>query len=147
MTELKIEKWDQLGIVVKDIENAAELYNGLFTFKGPINIVEQDATVVYKGKEATFKMKKIMQHFGNKQMEIVQVLEATGPNLYSEFIDEGHTGLHHLGIYTKNAKELIDEFKYKYNIEVAQTGKLGKLTFTYMDTKDILGYYIELLEF
>jgi len=82
MTELKIEKWDQLGIVVKDIENAAELYNGLFTFKGPINIVEQDATVVYKGKEATFKMKKIMQHFGNKQMEIVQVLEATGPNLY-----------------------------------------------------------------
>jgi len=147
MTELKIEKWDQLGIVVKDIKKAAELYRGLFIFKGAINIVEQDATVVYKGKEASFKMLKIMQHFAGKQFEICQVLEATGPNLYSEFIEEGHVGLHHLGIYTKNAKELINEFKNKYNIEIAQIGKVGKLTFTYMDTKDILGYYIELLEF
>lgn len=144
---MKIEKWDQLGIVCRDIEKAAELYKGLFIFKGAINIVEQDATVVYKGKESTFKMKKIMQHFGNKQMEIIQVLEATGPNLYSEFIEEGHIGLHHLGIYTKNAKELIDEFKNKYNVEIAQVGKVGKLIFTYMGTKDILGYYIELLEF
>ena len=147
MPELKIEKFDQIGIVVNDIEKAAKLYKGLFTFKGEINIVEQDATVVYKGKEATFKMKKIMQFFGGKQMEIVQVLKATGPNLYSEFIEEGHIGLHHLGIYTKNAKELIDDLKNKYNIEIAQIGKVGKLTFTYMDTKDILGYYIELLEF
>ena len=147
MPELKIEKFDQIGIVVKNIEKAAELYRGLFTFKGPINIIQQDATVVYKNQEATFKMKKIMQFFGGKQMEIVQVLETTGPNLYSEFIEEGNTGLHHLGIYTNNANELIDEFKTKYNVNVAQVGKLGKLTFTYMDTKDILGYYIELLEF
>ena len=147
MPDLKLEKWDQLGIVVKDIEKAAELYRGLFNFKGAINIVEQDATVVYKGKEATFKMKKIMQHFGEKQFEIVEVLEATGPNLYSEFIEEGNVGLHHIGIYTKNAKELIKEFKNNYNVEVAQVGKLGKLTFTYMDTKDRLGYYVELLEF
>ena len=147
MSELKIEKFDQVGIVVKDIEKAASLYSGLFNFKGPINIVEQDATVIYKGKEATFKMKKIMQHFGGKQMEIVQVLEATGPNLYSEFIEEGNYGLHHLGIYTKNARELIDELKHEYNVEIAQVGKLGKLQFTYMDTKEILGYYIELLEF
>ena len=147
MTEFKIDKFDQIGIVVKDIEKAAELYRGLFTFKGPINIVEQDATVVYKGKEASFKMKKIMQFFGGKQMEIVQVLEATGPNLYSEFIEEGKVGLHHLGIYTKNAKELIGELKNNYNVEIAQVGKVGKLTFTYMDTIDILGYYIELLEF
>jgi len=147
MSSLKIEKFDQIGIVVKDIEKAAELYRGLFVFKGAINIVEQDATVVYKGQEATFKMKKIMQFFGGKQFEIVEVIETTGPNLYSEFIEEGNIGLHHLGIYTKNAKELIDVFKNNYNVEIAQVGKVGKLTFTYMDTKDILGYYVELLEF
>lgn len=147
MPELRIEKFDQIGIVVKDIEKAAELYRGLFTFKGAIDIVEQDATVVYKGREATYKMKKIMQFFGGKQFEIVEVLDATGPNLYSEFIEEGNIGLHHLGIYTKNAKVLIEEFKKKYNVDVAQVGKVGKLTFTYMDTKDILGYYVELLEF
>jgi hypothetical protein len=123
------------------------MYRKLFNFKGNINIVEQNATVIYKGKEATFNMKKIMQFFGGKQFEIVEVIDATGPNLYSEFIAEGNTGLHHLGIYTKNAKELIEQFKQQFNVDTAQVGKLGKLTFTYLDTKDILGYYIEILEF
>ncbi|TES94018.1 MAG: hypothetical protein E3J90_13395 [Promethearchaeota archaeon] len=123
------------------------MYRRLFNFKGNLNIVEQSATVNYKGKEATFNMKKIMQFFGGKQFEIVEVVDATGPNLYSEFIAEGNTGLHHLGIYTKNAKELIEQFKQQFNVGTAQVGKLGKLTFTYLDTKDILGYYIEILEF
>ncbi len=123
------------------------MYRKLFNFKGNINIVEQSATVNYKGKEVTFNMKKIMQFFGGKQFEIVEVVDATGPNLYSEFIADGKSGLHHLGIYTKNAKELIEQFKQQFNVETAQVGKLGKLTFTYLDTKDILGYYIELLEF
>jgi len=133
--------------VVNNIEKAAQMYRKLFNFKGNINIVEQNATVNYKGNEATFNMKKIMQFFGGKQFEIVEVVDATGPNLYSEFIAEGNTGLHHLGIYTKNAKELIEQFKQQFNVDTAQVGKLGKLTFTYLDTKDILGYYIEILEF
>ena len=147
MSELKIEKFDQIGIVVRDIEKAAKLYRELFNFKEQINIVEQDATVLYKGKEATFKMLKIMQHFGGKQFEIVEVLETTGPNLYSEFLKEGKEGLHHLGIYTKEADKLIEQFKNRFNIDVIQIGKLGKLTFSYLDTRDVLGYYIEFLEF
>ena len=147
MTEIKLDKFDQIGIVVNNIEKAAQMYRKLFNFKGNINIVEQSATVNYKGKEATFNMKKIMQFFGGKQFEIVEVVDSTGPNLYSEFIADGNTGLHHLGIYTKNAEELIEQFKQQLNVDTAQVGKLGKLTFTYLDTKDILGYYIELLEF
>ena len=142
-----INSFDQIGIVVKDIEKTAELYKSLFKFKGNINIVEQEANVIYKGKEARFKMKKIMQFFGDKQFEIVEIIDATGPNLYSEFIEEGNTGLHHLGIYVKDAKPLIAEFKKQFNVDVVQVGKVGKLKFTYLDTKEILGYYIEFLEF
>ena len=144
---MKLEKWDQVGIVCRDIEKAAEMYRELFQFKGNINIVEQSATVNCRGIDGTYKMKKIMQHFGDKQFEIVEIINAEGPNLYTEFLDEGRVGLHHLGIYTKNGKELIEQFKTKFGVEIAQIGKLGKLTFTYLDTKDILGYYIELLEF
>jgi len=123
------------------------MYRKLFNFKGKINIVEQSATVYYKGQEATFNMKKIMQFFGDKQFEIVELVDATGPNLYSKFIAEGNSGLHHLGIYTKNAEEIIKQFEQQFNVEIVQVGKLGKLIFTYLDTKDILGYYIEILEF
>jgi hypothetical protein len=147
MSEIKLDKFDQIGIVVKDIEKAALLYRALFIFKGNIDVVEQSASVICRGESGTYKMKKIMQHFGDKQFEIVEIVEAEGPNLYSEFLDEGREGLHHLGIYTKDAEPLIKKFKEEFNIEVAQTGKLGKLTFTYMDTRDWLGYYVEFLEF
>jgi len=144
---MKIEKFDQIGIVTKNIEKAAHFYRELFQFKGTINIVEQDATVNCRGEEGWYKMKKIMDFFGGKQLEIVEIIEAKGPNLYSEFLEEGKEGLHHLGIYTKNAKELIEICKNKFNVGIAQIGKVGKLTFTYLDTREILGYYIEFLEF
>jgi len=147
MSALKLEKFDQIGILVRDIEKAVRLYEGLLNFSVPLNIVEQSSTVTYKGKEVTFKMRKIMQNFGGKQLEIVQLVESTGDHLYKEFLDEGKEGLHHLGIYTKNADQLMDHFKKEYGIDVAQTGKAGKVNFYYLDTKDTLGFYLELIAF
>ncbi|MFX1451802.1 MAG: hypothetical protein ACFFCM_13215, partial [Promethearchaeota archaeon] len=97
--------------------------------------------------EVTFKMKKIMHNFGGKQFEIVELLESTGDHLYSEFLKEGREGLHHLGTYTKDANKLIKHFKNEYNIDLIQTGKVGKVNFYYLDTKDSLGFYLELIAF
>lgn len=145
--ELKLPKFDQIGIIVRNIEKAAKIFGGLLDFKAKLNIVEQSSTVIYKGKEVSFKMKKIMQNFGGKQLEIVELIESTGEHLYKEFLDAGREGLHHLGIITKNAERLIDHFKSEYNIEVAQVGKAGKVTFYYLDTKELLGFYLELIAF
>jgi hypothetical protein len=147
MSALKLEKFDQIGILVRDIENAVRLYEGLLSFTAPLHIVEQSSIVVYKGKQVTFKMKKIMQNFGGKQLEIVELVESTGDHLYKEFLDEGKEGLHHLGIYTKNADQLMAHFKKEYGIDVVQTGKAGKVNFYYLDTKDTLGFYLELIAF
>ncbi len=147
MSALKIEKFDQIGMVVKDIEKAADFYKKYFNFKGPINIVEQWSDVEYKGKEIRFKMKKIMQTINNIQFEVVELLESTGDHLYSEFLREGNEGLHHLGLYTKNAEKIITEFKNNYRIDVIQTGKAGKVNFFYLNTKKLLGYYLELISF
>lgn len=147
MSEIKLDKFDQIGIIVKNIEKATTILNELMNFKSKLAIVEQSSTVWYKGKEVTFKMKKVMQNFGGKQFEIVELVESSGDHLYLEFIREGNEGLHHLGTYTKNAAELIKNFKEKYDIKVIQTGKAGKVRFDYLDTKKILGFYIELISF
>jgi hypothetical protein len=147
MSELKLSKFDQIGIVVKDIEKVAGIFNTIFNFKSKINIVEQETTAFYKGTEVSFKMKKIMQHFDGKQLEIVELLESSGSHLYSEFLKEGNVGLHHLGIYIKKPEILIDKMKKEYNIDVIQTGKTGKVSFYYLDTKNALGFYLELITF
>jgi len=146
MTELKIIKFDQIGILVKNIDKAAEFYNAILDFNGKINIVQQTSTVNYRGNEVEFKMKKIMQNFGGKQFEIIEVLESTGDHLYSEFLKEGKVGIHHLGVYIKDAEILILHFKNKYNIDVIQSGKVGRVKFYYLDTKEVFGYYLELIE-
>ena len=145
--DIKIEKFDQIGIVVKDIEKSTQYFGGLLKFQSKLNIVEQNSTVIYKGEEIVFKMKKIMQNFGGKQLEIVEVMESSGDHLYLDYLKEGNEGLHHLGVYTKNSEEIIKEFKIKYDIEVVQTGKAGKVNFYYLDTRKLIGFYIELISF
>lgn len=111
MVESKLSKFDQIDLLVRDLEKTAKSCNTLLDFNGKINIVVQINTVFYKEKEATFKMKIIRQYFGGKQFEIIELLESTGDHLYSEFLKEGKERIHHLGIYTKKANELIEYFK------------------------------------
>lgn len=147
MSEFKLSKFDQIGIVVKDIEKVAKLFSLFLNFKAKINIVEQTTKVMYKGIEATFKMKKIMQNFGEKQLEIIELLESKGNHLYLEFLKEGNSGLHHLGVYVKQPEKLVTQFKKELNIDVIQTGKAGRVKFYYLDTKEVLGFYLELIAF
>lgn len=147
MSEFKLSKFDQIGIVVKDIEKVAKLFSLFLNFKAKINIVEQTTKVMYKGIEATFKMKKIMQNFGEKQLEIIELLESKGNHLYLEFLKEGNSGLHHLGVYVKQPEKLVTQFKKELNIDVIQIGKAGRVKFYYLDTKEVLGFYLELIAF
>ena len=157
MSEIKLDKFDQIGIVVKDIEKAANLYRALFNFKGNIDIVEQEASVVCRGESGTYKMKKIMDFFGGKQLEIVEIIDAEGPNLYSEYLDEGREGLHHLGIYIKDAKPLKKKFKEEFtafqnleNQKVEQGLNRGKAAGIVInairETMDLEEEYIQSLE-
>ncbi|MHA1689197.1 MAG: VOC family protein [Promethearchaeota archaeon] len=144
---MKITKFDQIGIIVKDIEKAAKIYEDIFDFSSPLNIVRQKSRVIYKGKEIEFTMKKIMQNFSGKQFEIIELVDSTGEHLYSDFLKEGNEGLHHLGIYMKGAEDFINQVKKKEKIEVIQQGSAGKVNFYFLDTRKSLGYYIEIISF
>jgi catechol 2,3-dioxygenase-like lactoylglutathione lyase family enzyme len=144
----KLTKFDQIGIVVRDIEKSLPYYEAFFKFKSDLNIVEQDTQVVYKGEPATFRLKKIMEHFGDKQFEIVEVVKSSGNHLYKTFLDEGKEGLHHIGIYIKNSQKYIEKYEKDFGIKVIQTGKVGKrVRFDYLDTYEKLGWYLELIGF
>ena len=145
--QLKLEKFDQIGILVKNIENATKYLGNLMQFQSTLNIIEQSSKATYKGKEVSFKMKKVMQNFGGKQFEVIELVESSGDHLYLDFIKNGYEGLHHLGIYSKNAEEIIKNYKKKYNIEVIQTGAAGKVKFYFLDTREIIGFYLELISF
>jgi catechol 2,3-dioxygenase-like lactoylglutathione lyase family enzyme len=148
MNKPSFESFNQIGIVVRNIEKSVPFLENLFNFKVKLNIIEQDTTVFYKGKEVNFQLKKVMPFLNKIQLEMVEVVKSNGDHLYLDFLKQGKEGLHHLGIYVKNAEDLIKYYKKEFNIDMIQSGSLGKkVNFYYLDTEEILGYYIELIEF
>ncbi|MEJ2267823.1 MAG: ABC transporter permease, partial [Nanoarchaeota archaeon] len=113
-----VAKVDRSNIeqVVRNIEKALSFLEDFFNFKANLNIIEQDTIVRYKGKEVHFKLKKVMPFLNKIQLEIIEVVKSDGEHLYLDFLKSGKEGLHHLGIYVKNADELIKYYKNKYNL-------------------------------
>ena len=141
----KLSNFNQIGILVRDIEKTKNFMEEIFDFKSKLNIIEQETEAIYKGKKVNFRLKKIHQNFGDKQLEIVEVIDSNGDHIYSDYLKKDKVGLHHLGIFAKNAEELKDHFKKKYGINAIQEGKVGKIKFYYLDTVSILGFIVELI--
>jgi len=89
--KLKLEKVDQIGIVVKDCEKVAENWERMFGI-GPwtfITNTREDA----EGNPLEVKLG--FAYMGDLELELIEVVK--GKTLHSEFLAEHGEGLHHLG--------------------------------------------------
>jgi hypothetical protein len=78
---------------------------------------------------------------------VIEVVESSGDHLYLDFINNQNEGLHHLGIYNKSGEDLINNFRKGYDVKVIQSGKAGKVKFYFLDTRKLIGFYLELISF
>lgn len=105
MKNPELPKLGQVGVVVKDIQKAAEYYSSVFGI-GPFDIYDfhpQRAWV--KGKEIRpIKLKIAMASLGDVKLELIQVIE--GKDLpHVNFLEKHGEGLQHLGFYSENYDE------------------------------------------
>ena len=140
---LKIEKVDQIGIVVRDIEKAINNYTNIFGIVFHRIYVPEYFNRTYRGEPGNFRMKIAIGKMGELDIELIQVLE--GETIYGEFLEKRGEGLHHLGFVIKDMDERIAALK-KLGIGVMQSGQRVGSRFAYMDTEKIVGVIIEYLE-
>ena len=114
----------------------------------PLEITPSQADVVLEdiilhGKEATSKTQLGLCNIGGTLIELVNPVE--GENLYQEFLDAGHEGIHHVGEYVE---DLDVELKYftERGIKVVQSGKTVGIRNAYLDLRDEIGLIWELIE-
>ncbi|MFX0018725.1 MAG: VOC family protein [Promethearchaeota archaeon] len=135
-------KIDQLSFVYKDIKKHAIIMENLYgipKFAQMENITHHEAT--YRGKEVTIIVDYAFSRLLNVQIELQQW--KSGDCLFKEFIDHGKEGLHSIGVYVDDLDAYMNEFKKK-NIEVLQTGQVGKQKFVYLDTEKTFGVLLEI---
>jgi methylmalonyl-CoA/ethylmalonyl-CoA epimerase len=140
----------QVAIVAKDIDEGlshlVDLGIGPFmVFEvGPHNSVD----LTYDGKPADYSMILAFATHGNMMWEVIQPLEGT--TIYSDFLDGGHQGLHHVAIsgtgvsYEERAAEL-ERRGYRYLMGGRAFG--GDVPFGYFGSPDPTAPIVEIFDF
>jgi len=133
----------QIGLVVQDLEKTAAFYDSTFGL-GPFSIVPEMKFdgVILRGQPTDSKVKLAFADSGPLQIELIQPLE--GENIYTEFLQSGNEGLHHLGFEVDNFEGMLAKFKRR-GIEPVFWKNFGSMAFAYLDTGQIGGVIVELL--
>jgi catechol 2,3-dioxygenase-like lactoylglutathione lyase family enzyme len=83
---------DQIGFVVKSIDEAEQRYGAMF---GPWNRIDGSVEAAnYRGRVADVKLDILFGHSGDLEMEFIEWREGESP--HREFIEQGREGMHHV---------------------------------------------------
>ena len=149
-TELPLLQVDQVGIVVRDLQRAVEVYSSIFrigAWQGWTYSPKLMRSSSYRGPGG-----EILHAFSlagsSPQMELIEPL--AGPSLYHEWLAEHGEGLHHLGCRVRSLREAITSLTAA-GYSVLQSG-LGYGVdcdggFAYLDTVAEVGVIFEVIEY
>jgi predicted enzyme related to lactoylglutathione lyase len=137
-------KFNQIGVVVKDLEKAIDFYSTNFGI-GPFRIINlRNWEIILRGKPKVIHARIAVtdnKNFG-VQFELIEVPE--DETIYSEFVRTCGEGLHHLVFDVDDFEGEIKKWK-KQGFKVIQGSKPGGSGgWAYMDTNKVAGVIFEL---
>ena len=141
------KKMTQVGIIVEDIDKAAEAWSnflGLDEVPG-INIAagHESRPTAFKGNPSNAKAKLCFFQLDNVTIELIEPVE--GNSTWQEFLDEHGPGIHHIAFNVDNMEQSVRLFS-EAGIHEIQHGGWGTGEYAYMDASGSLELIIELLE-
>lgn len=149
---MKTDKMIQIGILVKNIEEAARKWAGFLGVTMPeISCTEgyEASGAVYRGSPCDGRIYQAVFEFGNIQLELISPADDT-PSFWKECLDRDGEGLHHLALYTDTIDRDIRELTEK-GYGLLQKGSWRDTPrdgiYAYLDTAQELKCTIELLDF
>jgi|ERR1700722_2754564 methylmalonyl-CoA/ethylmalonyl-CoA epimerase len=141
-----LKKLIQIGIVVADRDKTTQLLTSLFGV-GPFRLVEwpdrAESKYYYRGVEEKIRVRQAFVQMGDVEVELIQPLE--GHSGYGDFLNETGGGIHHVLFEVSDIDPVLAELA-KSGITVLQsgTGIRPGTRWALLDTKDLIGFYVEL---
>ncbi|MBY8983867.1 MAG: VOC family protein [Candidatus Lokiarchaeota archaeon] len=121
---------DHIGFVFKNVEEAVKKFKILF---GMEKAMRFDYGIV---KGARFMIGKQ----SNLRIDLIEPQDKN--SIFYTFLEEGNSGLHHIGFQVENVDEKIKEWD-SMGFKQVILSIIGTNKFVYYDTTDILGHMIE----
>jgi 4-hydroxyphenylpyruvate dioxygenase-like putative hemolysin len=121
---------DHIGYVFRNVDEAVKKFKTVF---GIENVMRFDYVVV---KGARFMI-------GKQSKLRIDMIEPQDKNsIFYTFLEEGNSGLHHIGFQVKDVDEKIKEWD-SMGFKKVILDTIGTNKFVYYDTTAILGHMIE----
>jgi hypothetical protein len=146
----KLKSLMQVGMVVSNFKRAIEKYFYKYHIS-PIKVVEYNSDIIENmriyGKKKNFSMTNGFFDIGNINFEIIK---PNSKSIYTDYLSEYGEGImHHLKIEVYDYDKAIEYFKklgVKEILHGESLGEIGKNLWTYLDTREILGFIIEIVK-
>lgn len=151
MSEIEKEKVIQIGILVRNVENAAEAWSRFLNME-PIFIETAEYEVTgasYLGKPCYGMLKQAVFELENIQIELISPMNDE-PSVWRDCLERDGEGLHHIAFFTSNMALSVNNMA-DAGYKVMQSGawpdqpKGGR--YAYLDTREDLKTIIEFLEY
>jgi len=141
--DLKTLRPNQLGYVYRSIEKPAREMEKFLGASKFIIFDPVEVDITYREFKKKITIKSGFGKIFDTEIELLQPVE--GESIYTEFLDEGKEGLHHISYNVENVSAYINAFKNQ-GIKVLQWGLLIKIIYVYLDTENIFNTIIEFTE-
>lgn len=149
--ERSVKTINQIALVVEDLDAAVRRYWDVLGI-GPWRIYTYGPPLVkdmtYRGRPHEHRMRLAIAYAGDLMLELIQPL--SGENIYVEHLRRKGPGLHHVGVGVPSLAEAVAKAGAA-GFQVLQSGRgqglHGDGGYAYLDTEDLLGMIVELIEF
>ena len=146
-TKIKVSELYQVCIVVRDIEKSMENYQdtlGIGSWSLRTIDSSRVSDMTYRGRPVQHVFKVAQAKVGAMDLELIQPVE--GDSIYSEFLEQGGEGLHHLGHVKVGGLDAAIQTLENAGFPCLQSGRFPGGGYAYMDTSKTLGTIIELIQ-
>lgn len=137
----------QVAYLVEDLQTAAEQWASL-TGAGPFTAFPQFQfnEPIYKGEPVTVDISIALGFSAGLCVELIQQHDER-PSIYNDWREQKGYGLHHLAVLSEDYPGDIDRWADKGAQAIFTAGFGENTRLAYLDTRDTLGCYLEVVEF
>ena len=139
-------KFDHIGVVVKDLDEANAYYRSL-GFGDFVPNVSEAATdrKVYGQPANNLKLRGAETQLGSIRFEMLEPIE--GESIQKEFLMKKGEGINHIGFVVEDLDKEVAQLEAK-GFPVVSSGKVPpRECFAYIDTTRVGGVMIELIKY
>lgn len=133
----------QLGVVVRDINEAMERYGALFGL-GPWWRLDTDYNARYRGWHGRIANRNAFARWNDVWLEMVE--PGIGEGNAREWLEQRGEGIFHLGFSVKDVTDIPEKWPVVFESLDARTPE-GHTAVVHLDTVADLGYFTELSDY